>query len=343
MSEQERRADQVPTADTSAVDAVTGPLAGGLTAAGASAVGATVVDPDVEAPLTAAPDPAADAWVAALLADLAPATMPADVRARLDAALAAEPPLSAGPPVAADPSPAIGPSLAVGPAVTDPPTGGSADVVPLQPGGRRRGSSGLPRWWRGVAAAAVAVLAVGVGVQVLRGGGSPDPVAGPAAGAAAGANAAVAIPARQVLSSGTAYTAARLKDQVLGLVDRAEDALGATESASAGTVEEAGTGEGATRAGGAPPVVGAAAATPVGTAGFTATAAGIRDCVLALAGSASVQAMVVDRATYEGRDAGIVVLPTDPQAATLDVWVVAPECARRDPHVLFFLRTTASG
>lgn len=345
MSEQERRTDQVPAFDAAVEDTVAV-----VDGSAGTVADAALVDPDVAAPLAEAPDQVADAWVASLLADLPSAPMPADAWSRLSAALSAEAPLSAEVPLSAQAAPTAEapPAGQLPPDVPDAPLAAGADVVPLHAGGRRRGSSGLPGWWRGVAAAAVAVLAVGIGVQVLRGGGSPGPVAGPAPGPAAGAQAAVAIPARQVLASGTSYTAARLKDQVRGLVDRAEDALRATDpagsdSSAAGSVEEAGTGEDATAGSGAGPAVAAHAAAPVGTAGFTATAAGIRDCVLALAGSASVEAMVVDRATYEGRDAGIVVLPTDPQAATLDVWVVAPECARRDPHVLFFLRTTTTG
>jgi hypothetical protein len=89
--------------------------------------------------------------------------------------------------------------------------------------------------------------------------------------------------------------------------------------------------------------VGTASVAPLDSDGFTASWAGLRDCVAGLAGSASVQAIVVDRATYEGRDAGVVVLPTVRETATVDVWVVEPTCGAVDPRVIFFFRHPLAG
>ncbi len=75
--------------------------------------------------------------------------------------------------------------------------------------------------------------------------------------------------------------------------------------------------------------------------GFTQSWDALRACLTWLAKSAQAQALVVDRATYEGVDAGVVVAPAsqvDPATSpppsttvessmgTLDVWVVKPEC-----------------
>ena len=78
----------------------------------------------------------------------------------------------------------------------------------------------------------------------------------------------------------------------------------------------------------------------------------LRKCVTEITNSESSQALFVDRATYQGRDAGVIVIPmamfTGMDAATtsgeraqlrsrllslwgrtlsaLDVWVVGPDC-----------------
>lgn len=91
--------------------------------------------------------------------------------------------------------------------------------------------------------------------------------------------------------------------------------------------------------------------TPVGTNGFTATMEGLRSCVTAITKNAAAQALVIDRALFEGNDAGIVVMPagsggpdsatptmtTETEAGPLDVWVVEPDCAVVDPHVMLHM------
>jgi hypothetical protein len=77
--------------------------------------------------------------------------------------------------------------------------------------------------------------------------------------------------------------------------------------------------------------------------GFTQTWQALRECMTWLAKSRAAEALVVDRATYEGADAGIIVTPAglvDPATSPpptavvptpmgiLDVWVVKPECQK---------------
>jgi hypothetical protein len=90
------------------------------------------------------------------------------------------------------------------------------------------------------------------------------------------------------------------------------------------------------------------AAVPLSTAlpeddGFTETWATLRDCITWLTKEEDSQAIVVDRGTYGGDAAGVVVAPADPsapasatspaptmsvdtQSGRLDVWVVTPDC-----------------
>ena len=78
-----------------------------------------------------------------------------------------------------------------------------------------------------------------------------------------------------------------------------------------------------------------------GDSGFTATVEGLAGCLLALTASPDRRALVIDRATFQGADAGIVVVPVGLAArddATpfdrIDVWVVTPDCGTSaDPVV----------
>ena len=134
-------------------------------------------------------------------------------------------------------------------------------------------------------------------------------------------------PARVVLASGTDYTPAGLGTQVTGLLDRVgvDDA----EDARAMPIETS--------------------LPAVGASGFTASMTALRECITALTESTQSQALVVDRATYQGSDAGVVVAPTydDPPSTSpaptatlttdmgeLDVWVVNPDCSVVDPSVM---------
>ena len=72
--------------------------------------------------------------------------------------------------------------------------------------------------------------------------------------------------------------------------------------------------------------------------GFVATANSLRDCITKLTSETSSTALMVDMATFEGQEAGVVVAPEYPLTpvemsaaeqsltTTLEVWVVDPEC-----------------
>ena len=86
------------------------------------------------------------------------------------------------------------------------------------------------------------------------------------------------------------------------------------------------------------------AAMPVGD-GFTASWQALRDCVTWLTQSPDAQALIVDRATYDGNAAGVIVAPAtlpdadlstpsptvtvDTGQGVFDVWVVNPECKQK--------------
>jgi hypothetical protein len=212
------------------------------------------------------------------------------------------------------------------------------------------------RWVGGLVAASVAILAITVGVQVTGGSSSSgDLVAGeavrsiptslakipsPAAGAAelgaaplADTSAAAEAPApttdqpaKMVIDSNTQYTEAGLTGQVTTLLDRI-DVHSAREAALM------------------PPKP---IAWPVED-GFTASWSSLRDCLSWLAKSPRAQALVVDRGTFEGAEAGVIVIPADqvdadvtpPPTATvesslgtMDVWVVDPACQQEVDSII---------
>jgi hypothetical protein len=207
-----------------------------------------------------------------------------------------------------------------------------ATVTPLRP--RRRL---LP----GIAAAAVAVIVVGVGVSVMRPTGStvadapapsvptpaqtavaakaeaapdaavqaPPPSTGPMVGAAAPQTRSMIMPTRFLMSSGTDYTSEAIDQQVDGLLEK----VGAATPALADAVPTP------------------TAMAPVGEAGFTADLAALRDCITGIMHSSASTALIVDRATFDGGDAGIVIVP---QVGEVDVWVVSPNCTAQAPTVL---------
>lgn len=223
------------------------------------------------------------------------------------------------------------------------------------------------RWTGGLVAAGVAVIAVGIAVTVLRTGGTavvatdanlgsaaevaklavpaattfaaaedsaaqaaaPPSASAPAGTGAGTADSTPARPAaRMVLDSRTDYRPETLPGQVVSLVKNAgfttlRDAVSKQMPTPAMPVED----------------------------GFTASWQQLRDCVTRLTQSDRSQALVVDRGTYAGAAAGVVVAPADllsedttaePGASdpaspaptvslatplgTFDVWVVDPEC-----------------
>ena len=212
-----------------------------------------------------------------------------------------------------------------------------ASVTPLRP--RRRLLPGL-------AAAAVAVIALGVGVSVMRPAASdvadgpvvaaapsdepstseakaaapaaaaadetvqaPPPSDGPMVGAAAPQTRAMIMPTRFLMSSGTEYTTGALDQQVDGLLQK----VGAASPVLASAVPTP------------------TSMTPVGTGGFTSDLVALRECITGVMHSTASAALVVDRATFDGGDAGIIIVP---QTDQVDVWIVGPDCSRQAPAVL---------
>jgi len=193
------------------------------------------------------------------------------------------------------------------------------------------GRSRLARWGGGLVAASVAVVAVGVGVTAFQDNGSGGAVvAGSGADAAAPAASAAALmaeagpenlafagisPAHMLVDSDTDYTATGLRSQVRQVLT----AFGVGDEAQAKKVmtEE-------------PTVQVDAVGVP--TTGFLATEESLRDCITKLTQDADATALMVDRSTYEGQEAGVVVAPEDapiasaPDMNELLVWVVDEDC-----------------
>ena len=218
-----------------------------------------------------------------------------------------------------------------------------------QAGSAARRPPRLARWGGGLVAASVAVVAVGVGVTAFQDSGSGGAVvagsATSAASAAAGSVptaagaaafeaapltkelaatrelsfASMVPPVFRLIDSETPYTAAGLKDQVADVMASAGMPTSSTavEEAISGPVE---------------PVV----TTDVPADGFTSTAESLRDCVTKVTREAEATALLVDRSTFEGAAAGVIVAPEgagaqaasaeDPAVEELEVMVVDPDC-----------------
>lgn len=146
---------------------------------------------------------------------------------------------------------------------------------------------------------------------------SADPITGGAE--------VMAVPARFVLASGTDYSPDAMTPQVTSLLSTAgigSDSGAMMEEVTAMQADEP-----------------AAMPAMVGSAGFTSEPEALRDCVGRLYASKggsgaglAMPALLVDRASFQGRDAGVVVmLHTSPGASPyLDVAVVGPECSDAD-------------
>jgi hypothetical protein len=210
----------------------------------------------------------------------------------------------------------------------------AARVVRIGEAASKRSARRLPAWTMGAVAAGVALVVGGVVVQSVQ---STDDVAVVAAVQDSGAFdsaptaklAAPGQPSRRVLASGTDYQPSTLRSQVVGLLE----SIGARKADQLQSIEESGP-------------------STMGEQGFTATLAGLRDCITGLTRSERSQALVVDRASYLGVDAGLVIIPVAfvPRSSTLqsaepsatfttpsgdvDVWVVGPDCSKVEPRIL---------
>ena len=190
----------------------------------------------------------------------------------------------------------------------DEPGGAPVTVLPTQR--RPDRSTRALQWLVGAAAAVLVVGGVGAVVSGTLGGSSSD-----SAATLAGADAGT------VVASGTAYDQDNLAGQVRSL-------LSATSAQDRSGVDAPETEAGA----------------DLGSAGAGASAAiapaTLAGCVEQLTGEPGEQAVAVDRATYEGRAALVVVLTSKDEPGALDVWVVAPSCTREAADVLQFQRIT---
>jgi len=211
-------------------------------------------------------------------------------------------------------------------------------------GSTPRHASRATRWGGGLIAASVAVVAVGIGFTAMRGTTSDSAVvAGEVSAASTAADAeafgaapaspgssaltaqdlegpsdwsfaGMVPPAQMLVDSGLDYTRTRLGAQVRSVLDRfgASSAQAATKTA---------------------PVVMEAAEMPA--TGFMASEQALRDCITKLTNLAESTAVMVDRSSFEGQDAGVVVAPeyADPASASptpdmsrMQVWVIDPDC-----------------
>ena len=208
-------------------------------------------------------------------------------------------------------------------------------------------SSHSARWAGGLVAASVAILAVGVSVTVLRTPGeavvaNEIVASSAAAGLSADAGAAAAAeafdagvlaapnalsfagmvpPARMVVDSDMAYTSTALRSQVTSVLTSfgmGSERQAKTAMAEAATVD---------------------VAEDVPSTGFTSSAQALRDCIDKLTEQSDTTVLLVDRSTFEGFEAGVVVAPEEPsteptgepassqpQPAMLRVWVVDEDC-----------------
>lgn len=270
---------------------------------------------EVEAHVLLCPDCRADVealnHVSRGLAEVEPVTMPADVAARLDAALAA----------------------------ADNPTGPVGDVLPMAPKRRRPSFAGI------AAVAAGVALVAAISVPVLTGGGDTAGDAGSAAPAALGERREAAETKR--IESGLDYTADNLSPTLATALTRPAVAYGGVGET---TADNAAPSQAPTAPPTAGSKSSPQAVTDARTTSFRlATDPGrLAACISGLAASQSLpgakQPLVVDFATFEGKPAVVIVFPTEQRgrirADRVDVWVVGGRCGvtAGDEDVLTFAR-----
>lgn len=176
----------------------------------------------------------------------------------------------------------------------------TSNVVSLD--AHRRSKS---RWVVGTAAAAMALLVVGVVVQSVQSS-NPAPLA---SGSRLGTPAQGDFPVKQILASGTDYQPTTLSSQIQDLVHGAPGVHQLMKSAPDQTVP----------------------ALP--NLGEMSTSTGMATCVHTLTKDPKMSALVIDVATFHGSTAGIVVIPLNlekssgMQPTILHVWVVGSHCS----------------
>lgn len=198
----------------------------------------------------------------------------------------------------------------------------SRTVVPLARRGRAWNSPAVA----GAAAAAAVVVLVGalVAGNVIHRGRSSGTTNTPSA-ASAGGNATATAPVQtKEWSTGANYSAANLPTLVPRLLQGTPPALsGTTASPTDGLSASSGK---------------QAVASP--RSGFTqdqlrASPAALQACATALADGVPTTPVAVDFASFAGKPAVILVLPTPSHPALLDVWVVRSTCSASSLDVYF--------
>ena len=186
-----------------------------------------------------------------------------------------------------------------------------------------------PRLFVGVVAAAAVLIAAGVLGSLAQnsGGESGAIVAADAPRSASEAPAAlsgaqqnsvstgeISSPARRVMASGIDYK----PDTMTGDVQQVIDTIGASTAKLMADVQPD-------------------ASPTEGSSGFTSSLPSLKSCLAWLTGSDRVQALLVDRASYQGAPAAVVVVPASPGGpllSSLDVWVVTLDCVQSDSSIL---------
>lgn len=226
--------------------------------------------------------------------------LPPDVAARLDEALAAEAPAAEAP---------------AGPAERPTPATTARTVLEHTP----RPPFGM-RMLQVAAVLVVLVAGVGIGVGALRGG-SEDAgttASGAADNAGSGEKSAPA-GSFPVTASGRNWSpdsvVAAVPRLVAGSLPSAVELRASQQEDAGGEAPELTARDSARLAGGPP----------------------LAECVTAL-NDGPVTPLAVDLASWQGQPAAVVVLPTPDDPATVDTWVVAPDCSQADAKVLYFAR-----
>jgi hypothetical protein len=277
----------------------------------------TPADGDTPGPYAS---PVQDADVRALLGTLRAedVPMPDDVVRRINAAVVAERVASTLPD-----SPA---ALVDAEDGAVPAAAGTATVTVLPSAEERRGPSyaGLTKL---LAVAAAVVVVVGVGAIIKNNGGLSTGASTSAGASSAPEDAAAGggSSGKTVNATGLDYSATALAGQVRDLVagtPQVATPVSGGDSSSGPTPQGSGTRSSA----------------------YTLADRGVlAACVTSLTGGTSVEPVVVDEGSYGGKPAQIVVLPTEGDPASLDVWVVAPGCGTGpEPTVLEFQRIARS-
>ena len=288
---------------------------------------------------TPGPDatPEQEADVRSLLAFLRdePVEMPPEVERRLYAVLAEERRSAAA--VSGAPTAASGDDGEQGAGAWTAPV----TVLPARSTSARRGPS--MRVFQVVGGLAAAALVVVGAVNVLGGIGSTGSSTSTSTGAASSSAGSVAGAAPEaagstvVTASGTAYAKSTLATQVLAL------------TAAARTPAKLSTADAATPAPSAPSAAqGTQSTVGATTSGSTAYRSAMQSlqapgaaaaCVNALTAGETSDALAIDAGTFAGKPALVVVVPTQGDPSTLDVFVVPLDCS---PSFVDFERVPAS-